>query len=213
MDGNRRWAKRKGIPSFRGHRAGAKALMEVCKKFHHFKIPFLTVYAFSAENNKRNQEEKTQLFAMLEEYLDGDIQALQKNEVKVQFIGDFSIFSQKIQEKISQVNNFQLSGFNYTFTVALNYGGRHEIVEVCKKIAKENHEICEEEITRFINKKIPEVDFLIRTGGMQRLSNFLLWHSAYAELYFEEALWPEFSVKEIEKALAFFVQQKRNFGN
>ncbi|MFT4967802.1 MAG: undecaprenyl diphosphate synthase [Candidatus Deianiraeaceae bacterium] len=209
MDGNRRWATTNNKQHDAGHRVGAKSLMQLCKNFYRYNIKWLTVYAFSNENGRRSDIEKQRLFSMLEEYLDGDIKKLQEKQIKVQFIGDFSIFSIETQEKILNINNFIVHDSHYTLTVALNYGGRQEI---CYAASTTNGLLTEKEFQTRLYSNIPDVDLLIRTGGMQRISNFLLWQITYAELYFTQCLWPDFNHNEFQNALEFYSIQKRNFG-
>ncbi len=211
MDGNRRWATLHNTSIRNGHKKGAETLMNLCKNFKKYAIPHLTVYAFSNENNRRSSEEKDNIFSMLEEYLDGDIKKLQQENIKVQFIGDFSVFSQKIQEKITKIHSITHKNPFYTLNVALNYGGRQEICYAFSKIQK--RDITDKDVSQNLYQpNIPDVDFLIRTGGMQRLSNFLTWQTTYAELYFCKCLWPDFNEHEFKTALDFYQIQQRNFG-
>lgn len=213
MDGNRRWATTHNVSISSGHQKGAETLMKFCKKFKEYDIPYLTVYAFSSENNRRSSDEKERLFSMLEEYLNGDVKKLQKENINVCFIGDFSIFNKKIQAKIEEINTLSLQKPIFTLTIALNYGGRQEIAHALGTIIKNKLPSTIEEISRNLyNSQLPDVDLLIRTGGSQRVSNFLMWQSTYAELYFCNCLWPEFNDAEFQATLEFYKQQKRNFG-
>lgn len=214
MDGNRRWARLNNQKQASGHEKGAEALMNFCKAFTKYKIPWLTVYAFSTENNYRTPDEKDQLFTMLEKYLVEDIHSLTKQNIRVRFIGDFSIFKKSIQHKIIQIHDIVMDNAYYTLTIALNYGGRQEICyAVNNLLVKHSGNASEDDIVNNLYTKLPDVDLLIRTGGAQRLSNFLIWQATYAELYFTQCLWPDFNEKEFENSLAFFDVQKRNFGS
>ena len=212
MDGNRRWATLQNVSVQSGHKKGAEALMNFCKYFQHCNIPYLTVYAFSSENNHRSNEEKNNLFSILEDYLNNSIQKLQKEKIKVQFIGDFSIFSQQIQERIAKIHSSEIPDYRFILNIALNYGGKQEICHAFNRIKKET--ITEQDITmNLYQPNTPDVNLLIRTGGMQRLSNFLIWQTTYAELYFSKYLWPDFNEEEFQKALEFYKMQQRNFGS
>ena len=212
MDGNRRWAALYNISVNGGHKKGAETLMKFCKNFKQYNIPYLTVYAFSSENNQRSAEEKERLFIMLEEYLDGDVKKLQKENISTQFIGDFSIFNKNIQGKIEEINALSLHQPYFTLTIALNYGGKQEVANALGKIINAELPATVENISQNLYSQLPDVDLLIRTGGSQRLSNFLMWQSTYAELYFCNCLWPEFNQAEFQTALEFYKHQKRNFG-
>lgn len=213
MDGNRRWARERNFSVKKGHEAGAKALIELCKVLKTYSIPLVTVYAFSVENNSRAKEETDDLFLMLEKYLDSDIKKLQKEKINVCCIGNFEIFPERIQNKIAKINENTLQEFTFTLNIALNYGGKQEIVDACGKIISNGEKISTETISNYLYyKDMPDVDLLIRTGGKQRLSNFLLWEMSYAELYFCDTLWPNFTKEDLDLAINFYRQQERNFG-
>ena len=213
MDGNRRWAKERNCSVKKGHEAGAKALMDLCKILKNYNIELVTVYAFSVENNSRYKEEKDDLFEMLEKYLDSDIKKLQKEKVNVCCIGNFEIFPERIQRKIVKINENTPQEFTFTLNIALNYGGKQEIVDACGKIITNKEKVSVESISNYLYyKNMPDVDLLIRTGGKQRLSNFLLWEMSYAELYFCGTLWPNFNKMDLDLAINFYRQQERNFG-
>lgn len=215
MDGNRRWAKNKNMPSSYGHKAGAKTLINLCKTIRDkYKVNHLTVYAFSSENNSREEDELKQLFSLLDEYLNSDIKTLQKENINVKIFGDFSIFQTSTQEKIHEINNMKMESYSYTLNIALNYGGRQEICHAFNKILQSGKkQVSQEEISQNLYiSNLPDVDLLIRTGGTQRLSNFIIWHAIYAELYFTQILWPNFNEKELQKAIEFYNCQQRNFG-
>ncbi len=213
MDGNRRWAKERNVSVKKGHEAGANTLMELCKILKTYSIELVTVYAFSVENNERSKEETDDLFLMLEKYLDSDIKKLQKESVNVRCIGNFEIFPERIRSKIIKINQNITQNSIFTLNIALNYGGKQEIVDACQKIIENGEKIDIKTIeSNLYHKNMPDVDLLIRTGGKQRLSNFLLWQTTYAELYFCEILWPDFTKQNLDFALNFYHKQERNFG-
>lgn len=211
MDGNRRWAKLQGVLSKNGHKKGAQILIDFCKIFKKYAISYLTVYAFSSENNRRENEEKNYLFTLLEEYLTNDIQTLQRENIAVKFIGDFTIFSAEIQNKIAEIHSAGLENPIFTLIIALNYSGKEEICHAINKISHRNITVDDIAHNLYL-PEVPDVDLLIRTGGAMRLSNFLLWQITYAELYFCECLWPDFNESEFQKSLDFYQRQQRNFG-
>ena len=214
MDGNRRWAKAQNREAIHGHKAGAKALINLCKAIKgNYNIQNLTAYAFSAENLSRESQEIDHLFSLLDEYLDSDIKTLQKEQINVKIFGDFSIFKPQTQSKIEKIHNTHIQNCSYTLNIALNYGGRQELVNAFKNIVQNAQEITPETISQNLYlPSIPDVDLLIRTGGAQRLSNFLPWQTIYAELYFTTALWPNFTEEDFKKAIEFYNSQQRNFG-
>ncbi len=213
MDGNRRWAKERNLSVKKGHEAGAKTLMELCKVLKLYKIPLVTVYAFSVENNTRSKEETSDLFLMLEKYLDSDIKKLQKESINVRCIGNFEIFPERIQGKIAKINQNATQNAIFTLNIALNYGGKQEIVDSIRKIITNGGDVSIEAISsNLYHQNMPDVDLLIRTGKKQRLSNFLLWQVTYAELYFCETLWPDFNKEDLDSSLDFYHKQERNFG-
>ena len=211
MDGNRRWARQNDISIKKGHESGANALMNICKALKQYTIPFVTVYAFSTENNNRSKEETEYLFSMLERYLKTEVKKLQDEEINVICIGNFSIFPKNIQNKIQEINKQVPSRFVFTLYIALNYGGKQEIIDSIKKIQTTEITINSINENLYI-PNMPDVDLLIRTGGKQRLSNFLIWQTTYAELYFTPTLWPEFTPQHLQEAIDFYHKQERNFG-
>jgi undecaprenyl diphosphate synthase len=215
MDGNRRWARHKKIDGVYGHKEGAKTLMNLCKIIRDkCSVSYVTIYAFSSENTSRSKEELDNLFNLLDEYLDSDIAKLQKENINVTIFGDFSIFKTTTQNKIHKINEHNVENHRYTLNIALNYGGRKELCNAFNILAKSGaKEITEEDITNALYlPHLPDVDLLIRTGGTQRLSNFLPWQAIYAELYFTPTLWPDFKEKHLMEAIEFYQSQQRNFG-
>ena len=216
MDGNRRWATEKGLPKMMGHTKGAKNFRRIVKAAQAKKIQFLTFYALSTENLiGRSPEELKHLFSLIEklpEYI-GDFE---KTETQLRVIGDMSKLPEKTQKRLQLLSEKTKSYTKFVLTLAINYGGRDEITRAVKKIiaAKVKAEdITEKLFEHYLDTTdIPEVDLMIRTGGDQRLSNYLPWQTAYAELYFTSVYWPDFSEKDLNQALNWFHDQKRNKG-
>ena len=216
MDGNRRWAVLNNRPSYEGHRFGADNLWKVIKDIDNYSINYLTLFVFSTENWKRSQKEILFLLALLEKFLDDLESKVEDYSYKIRFIGDFSEFSKKIQQKILHINKITYKKPGMTITLALNYGGRYDIVcainNILKKSDKLNH-IKQEDFKDFtFNASIPDPDLLIRTGGEKRLSNFLLWDLAYTELIFLPDFWPDFNKPLLDKCLKDYSKRTRKYG-
>ena len=216
MDGNRRWAVLNNRPSYEGHRFGADNLWKVIKDVDNYSINYLTLFVFSTENWKRSQKEILFLLALLEKFLDDLESKIEDYNYKIRFIGDFSEFSKKIQQKILYINKITNKKPGMTITLALNYGGRYDIVcainNILKNCDKLKH-IKEEDFKDFtLNASIPDPDLLIRTGGEKRLSNFLLWDLAYTELIFLPDFWPDFNKSLLDKCLKDYSKRTRNYG-
>lgn len=213
MDGNRRWAKRKGWPAYRGHQAGVLALEKAVRACGDQGIKYLTVYGFSTENWARSQSEVKHLIGAIEQAIQKYTDLLDQEKWQIQFIGrvkDFPKSTQSLMAKSTQRLHQNQKG---VLTVALSYGGRDEILRVAEKIKTHTSKITETEFAEFLDTKgLPDPDMVIRTGGVMRLSNFLPWQSTYSELYFTPTLWPDFDAKALKKALADFTQRQRNFG-
>lgn len=212
MDGNRRWAKKHLLSSFDGHKKGVENFKEIARYSNKIGIKNLTVYAFSTENWRRTQEEVNYLLNLFEKYLTGVLEEFDIENVKIRFIGDMSKFSQKIQDLILQIEQKSCQNTGMILNIAVNYGSREEICSAIKKISSQefNNNITEKEISD--NILSPDLDLVIRTGGEKRLSNFMLWQSAYAELYFTDILWPDFTVHDLEDALKDYSKRTRKFG-
>lgn len=212
MDGNRRWAKKHLLSSFDGHKQGVENFKEIARYSNKIGIKNLTVYAFSTENWRRTQEEVNYLLNLFEKYLTGVLEEFDIENVKIRFIGDMSKFSQKIQDLILQIEQKSCQNTGMILNIAVNYGSREEICSAIKKISYQefNNNITEKEISN--NILSPDLDLVIRTGGEKRLSNFMLWQSAYAELYFTDILWPDFTVHDLEDALKDYSKRTRKFG-
>jgi undecaprenyl diphosphate synthase len=216
MDGNRRWAVLNNRPSYEGHRFGAKNLWKVIKDIDNYYINYLTLFVFSTENWKRSQKEILFLLALLEKFLDDLESKIKDYNFKIRFIGDFSGFSKKIQQKLLHINKITLKQTGMTITLALNYGGRYDIVNTVNNILKNSDklkQINQEDFKDFtLNARIPDPDLLIRTGGEQRLSNFLLWDLAYTELIFLPDFWPDFNKSLLDKCLKDYSKRRRKYG-
>ena len=213
MDGNRRWAKKKKLKIIDGHKKGSEIVKKIVKKSLEFNIKYLTFFSFSTENWSRSKDEILNLQTLLSFYLDSEEEHFIKKKIKFSFIGEIDKFDYKIK---SQLNSLQLRTryFNKLhFTLALSYGSRSEIVNSIKKINKNISLLTELDISKsLMTKDIPDPDFVIRTSGEMRLSNFLLWQVAYSELYFTKTLWPEFNTQKYVLALKNYINRKRRFG-
>lgn len=220
MDGNGRWAKKRFMPRGFGHKQGGKTLEQVCDDANELGIKYLTVYAFSTENWRRSVEEVTGIMNLLRSYLDTCVERASKNNMRIRFIGDRAALDEDIRESMNRVEaqTSMYDGFN--FTIALNYGGRDEIRRAMTAIAKEAADgiikpenITEEYISgRLDTFDIPDPDLLIRTSGELRLSNYMIWQLAYAEFYFTDVLWPDFSMQDLKDAVRYFNGRDRRFG-
>lgn len=215
MDGNGRWAKKRGMPREVGHRKGAetfKKIMEYCSKLE---IEAATFYVFSTENWKRSEREVNALMKLLDEYLDECEKELikKKRNVRFIFLGDKTPFNGNLREKMEKIERLSANNTRIV-NLAVNYGGRSEIVHAFNALAKEGRTVVtEEDISRELyTKDSPEIDMIIRTGGDIRISNFLLWQAAYAELYFTDKLWPDFSPDDVDEAIEEFKKRQRRFG-
>ena len=213
MDGNGRWAQQRGQKRIKGHEKGAsvvKSITTYCA--NNPEIEVLTLYAFSTENWKRPKMEVDFLMRLLDNWLKKELTTYQKENVKFEVIGDISKFSKNLQERIAYTKELTKNNTKLTQVLALNYGGRDEIIRACKRAHETGCEIDEENFEEFFDAQIGEVDMLIRTGGEKRISNFLLWRIAYAELFFTDTLWPDFTPKELEIMIEEFKRRNRRFG-
>lgn len=220
MDGNGRWAKKRSLPRMMGHRAGADALRKVSRFAGHMGIKYITVYAFSTENWKRSDEEVSGLMSLLLEYLKNAEKELGGDDVRIRVIGDTTRFSDEIREQIARVENVTKDNKSVTVTLALNYGGRDEILRAARSIAmdvqcgKLGLDSIDEQLfsSRLYTEYMPDPDLVIRTSGEMRLSNYLLWQISYSEFYFTDVLWPDFDEKEFTKAIDAYLTRNRRFG-
>lgn len=213
MDGNGRWGIKHKKSRNAGHKAGLKSVEDVIKKSINYNIKFLTLFAFSTENWKRPKKEINYLFNLLESFLVNKIDEFHKQNIKFKVIGKKN-FSKKLNLLLNSAEKKTSKNSKIQINLALNYGFKLELVNAVKKIVKNNYNISEKNIERFLyTKNIPNPDILIRTGNTKRLSNFLLWQLAYSEIFFEKKLWPDFNEKDYSKIINKFRKVKRNFGN
>ena len=220
MDGNGRWAKQKGKQRFMGHKKGAKSVREVIEVAAEEQIKFLTLFAFSCDNWNRPEQEVSLLMKLLVSSLKKEFNHLIKNNIQLKTIGDLNKLSLTIREELYHVIEKTKKNTGMVLTLALNYGAKEEITNAVKIIADKvkNSIISSEKVDQstinehLYSRHIPPVDLLIRTGGEERISNFLLWHIAYAELYFTKTLWPDFSKENLLEAIINFNKRERRFG-
>jgi undecaprenyl diphosphate synthase len=213
MDGNGRWAKKRGLPRSVGHKYGAKAFRNVVEYCGKIGIKHVTVYAFSTENWGRPQGEIDSIIDLLDKYIDECAQNMEKYDVRLRFVGDMTPFDDKLKAKIKNVEEMTKDK-SLRLDVALNYGGRAEIVNACNRlIAEGKSNISEDDIARALyTAGAPDPDLIVRTAGEMRLSNFLMWQSAYSEFYFTDTLWPDMSPRDVDLAVEEFYKRKRRFG-
>lgn len=214
MDGNGRWAQKRGLPRNLGHKEGIKAVertLDACIRFH---IKFVTFYAFSTENWKRDKEEIDGIFSLLRDYLENNPDYFNKKDIKIKHIGELSPFPEDLKKELTKAENQTINNETLTMTLALNYGGQDEITRAVNKLLKENKmEITYKDISQNLDTNfLPDPDLVIRTSGENRLSNFMMLQMAYSELYFPKILWPDFNEKELKKALKIFSKRERRFG-
>ena len=216
MDGNRRWAEKRGLPSFEGHRAGVASLRTVVEYLGKKRLPYLTVFGFSTENWHRPHPEVKGLLRLLGEVLKTETGKLHKNNVQLRHLGRLEELSPGIRRAITDAVELTKNNRGLVLNFAFNYGGRVEIIQALRDIVKNNiaaAKIDENLISDYLyTAGLPDVDLVIRTGGETRLSNFLIWQTIYSEIYFTDVLWPDFNVREIDKALLFYSRKQRRFG-
>lgn len=219
LDGNGRWAKKRGMPRSYGHVKGCENLEDICEVAKELGVKYLTVYAFSTENWKRSKEEVDGLMKLFRNYLKKCIKISQKNNMRVKVIGDVSAFDPDIQESIAKLENFSKDFTELHFQIALNYGSRDEITRAVnrmledQKAGKLETPVEEETISNYLDTAgIPDPDLMIRTSGEQRLSNYLMWQHAYSEFYFTDVPWPKFDKAELVKALEAYTSRDRRYG-
>ncbi len=215
MDGNGRWAKKRGMPREYGHKAGAKSFERVMEYCGDLGIEAATFYVFSTENWKRSEKEVNALMKLLDDYLDECKKKLENKERNVRFVflGDKAPFSEELRKKMLEIERISENN-KQIVNLAINYGGRSELVYAFEKLQREGKkEICEEDISNSLyTSASPELDMIVRTGGDIRISNFLLWQAAYAEFYFTDILWPDFSKTDVDEAIKEFNRRQRRFG-
>ena len=221
MDGNGRWAKKRGMPRMAGHRAGANNFRVITRYCNSIGIKYLTVYAFSTENWKRPKEEVDALMALFKDYLEEALRDFREENIRTRFIGDKSQFSPSLQKLINETEELSADKTGLVLNIAMNYGGRDELVTAVRNIAKKaadgeisGDDISEETISSMLyTAGQPDPDLIIRPSGEYRTSNFMLWQSAYSEyVFFDEILWPDFTTDDLEKAIDIYNKRNRRFG-
>ena len=220
MDGNRRWAKKKNLPVKLGHRQGAETLKKIVRHANSIGLEYITVYAFSTENWKRSEDEVNSLMLLLKNYLDDFAKEADTENIVIRVLGDLEPLSDELKKSISATIERTKNNTGTIFSIALNYGGRDEIVHAVKNIAKKvkNNEIDISDINEDLvsnnlyTKNMPDPDLLIRTSGELRLSGFLPWQLVYSEFVFMDKLWPDFSNEDLDKAIEIFASRHRKFG-
>ncbi|TDT70649.1 undecaprenyl pyrophosphate synthetase [Hypnocyclicus thermotrophus] len=215
MDGNGRWAKSKGQPRIFGHKAGMKVIKNILIEAKELGIKYLTLYAFSTENWKRPEDEVKGLMFLLKEYLKKERKDLNKNNVKLKFLGRRDNVSKDVLKLMDETVEFLDKNDGITLNIAFNYGGRQEIIDAVNKLLLEKKEkITEEDIQKKLygGPELPDPELVIRTSGEFRISNFLLWEIAYSEFYITNTLWPDFSIKEFRIAILDYMKRERRFG-
>jgi undecaprenyl diphosphate synthase len=217
MDGNGRWAQRRRLPRIAGHRRGAEAVRATVRACAERGIDYLTLFAFSSENWRRPAEEVALLMKLFKSALENEVEQLHANGVRVKVIGDTRRFDPRIRELIERADRLTAQNRRLTLTIAANYGGRWDILQALSRLLKESSSsldrVDEQLITPYLAMSYaPEPDLFIRTGGEQRISNFLLWQLAYTELYFTDRLWPDFDAAALDEAIASYRRRERRFG-
>jgi len=219
MDGNRRWAKKRFMPAALGHAAGAQRVRDIVKSCREIGIPQVSLFAFSTENWKRPEEEVSSLMGLFTTYLKKEIRNMNANGVRLKVLGDTGRFSPSLQALIADAQAQTANNTVITLNICANYGGRWDMLQATKAWQKAHPDtpldaLTEEALAPYLSTAdAPEVDLLIRTGGESRVSNFLLWQSAYAEMFFCDELWPDFTAETLKQALAWFATRDRRFGS
>lgn len=220
LDGNGRWAKAKGMPRTYGHTVGAKNVETICRAAHDMGVKYVTMYAFSTENWSRPADEVKALMKLLGEYIKTCMKTAKKDNLRVRFIGDLSKLDDKLRANIKELTEYSSQFTGLTLTIAINYGSRDEMTRAIRNLASDvkageiqPEDIDEKLFSSYLDTKdIPDPDFMIRTSGEQRLSNYLLWQLAYAEFYFTPVAWPDFTPDELKKAIEEYDKRNRRFG-
>ncbi len=216
MDGNGRWAESQGLSRVEGHRAGAETVRRIATHARNIGIPYLTLYAFSTENWKRPQAEVDALMALLGQFIEDELPTLQQNNIRLKTIGDLAALAEPLQQGIANAVRSTSANDALTLILAINYGGRDELVRAARRLLATSADaqgISEETLAAELDSAgIPDPDLLVRTAGEQRLSNFLLWQAAYAELYFTDVCWPAFMEADFDAALETYARRIRKFG-
>ncbi len=213
MDGNGRWAKKRGLPRTAGHKIGAETFRDIAAYCRELGVEYLTVYAFSTENWKRPKDEVDTIMGLLEQYLQEAIDTMEKDQIRLRILGDATALSPKLQRMIEQANTVSSRNTGFQANICLNYGGRAEILQAARLCAENGEAWTEENFEKYLwSHDIPDPELIIRPSGELRLSNFLLWQCAYSEFYFCDTLWPDFDRKELDKAIIDYQRRDRRFG-
>ncbi len=217
MDGNGRWAKQRFMPRVMGHQRGVEALREVVKACRDLGVDYLTVFAFSSENWRRPADEVSFLMTLFLKMLEREVARLHKNNIRLKIIGDRSRFDDKLRQAMQEAEQLTAGNSGLTLTIAANYGGRWDVMQAVHAMLKDHPQLAqtfgEEDLLPYLSLcEAPEPDLFIRTGGEQRISNFMLWQLAYTELYFTDILWPAFGREELETAIDSYRKRERRFG-
>ncbi len=217
MDGNGRWAKQRFMPRVAGHQRGVEALREMVKACRELGVEYLTVFAFSSENWRRPADEVSFLMTLFLKMLEREVTRLHQNNIRLKIIGDRSRFDDKLRQTMQDAEQLTAGNSGLTLTIAANYGGRWDVMHAVQAMLRDHPHLAqtfgEEDLQPYLSMSdAPEPDLFIRTGGEQRISNFMLWQLAYTELYFTETLWPAFDRGELDKAIASYQQRERRFG-
>ena len=213
MDGNGRWAKKRGLPRTAGHKVGAETFRKIALQCKALGVEYLTIYAFSTENWKRPAEEVSTLMSLLKKYMQEAIDTMERDKMKLRFFGDLSALSPELQDLARRANAVADRVDGFQANLCINYGGRDEILHAAKLCAAAGEEMTEENLEKHLySAGIPDPELIIRPGGELRLSNFLLWQCAYSELYFCDTLWPDFGERDLDEAIVAYQQRDRRFG-
>ena len=213
MDGNGRWAKKRGLPRTAGHKVGAETFRKIALQCKALGVEYLTIYAFSTENWKRPAEEVSTLMSLLKKYMQEAIDTMERDKMKLRFFGDLSALSPELQDLARRANAVADRVEGFQANLCINYGGRDEILHAARECAAAGEEMTEENLERHLySAGIPDPELIIRPGGELRLSNFLLWQCAYSEFYFCDTLWPDFGEKDLDEAIVAYQQRDRRFG-
>ena len=213
MDGNGRWAKKRGLPRTAGHKVGAEVFRDIATYCQELGIEYLTIYAFSTENWKRPKDEVDVLMSLLEQYLQEAIDTMERDHIRLRVLGDVAGLSPQLQRMIDETNAISTHYQGFQASICLNYGGRAEILRAARLCAEAGEEWTEENFSKYLwSAGIPDPELIIRPSGELRLSNFLLWQCAYSEFYFCDTLWPDFKRKDLDLAIIDFQHRDRRFG-
>ena len=213
MDGNGRWAKKRGLPRTAGHKVGAEVFRDIATYCKELGVEYLTVYAFSTENWKRPADEVSTIMGLLEQYLHEAIDTMERDHIRLRFFGDMSVLSPELQALAHRTDDISAHYDGFQANICLNYGGRAELLRAAQRCAERGLDWTEENLSaNMYSAGIPDPELVIRPGGEMRLSNFLLWQCAYSELYFCDTLWPDFTRQELDKAIIDYQRRDRRFG-